>query len=832
MPHANRSNRERLFGLPRWARVWLVGWGMASGLLSLIWLVLRSGVKPSRFTYPCQQAAFSTAWIAFGGPLVATALAARRRLSAGLRTPVGAAVCTAGLLATAGFWAWAVNAPTYNGPDVDPPRGYTAELFHVTDCPQDLVGDRFPGMDTLMTLMGENGLKIHQSSTASGTAGPDGIIAADDVVVIKINYQWPERGGSNVDVLTGLMRWIIDHPDTFTGEIVVCENSQFNSINGFDRGANNAQDHGYSPHDAVVHFAGLGYDVSHFDWTVHRYTEVEEFDQGDFDDGYIVYDQHPDFSGRITYPKFTTDFGSRISLKHGIWHNPTSSYNRDKLKFINLPVLKSHHSNYGATACVKHYMGVVTGYLGSNSHSRILNGIMGDLMAEIQVADLNILDCIWIHANPYDGPWTEYDEASRTDMLVASLDPIAADIWSVKNILIPAFIDNGYSPPWPNPSADPDDSNSTFRRYLDNSMNYLLAAGYTVTNDLASIDVTTRSVVDTPFKLVTGPGAAQANPPTVRVFPCSQGASHVYEFPAYGAPQWGVNVTTGDTDGDTFDAIITGAGPGAIYGPHVRGFTVSGTPVPGLNFLAYGTNKWGVNVAAGDIDGDGMDEIVTGAGPGAVFGPHERGFNHDGGGTVSPVPGVSYFAYGTLKWGVNVACGDVDGDGYDEIVTGAGPGAVFGPHVRGWNVDGGTAGAIPGLSFLAYGTPRYGVRVACGDVDGDGMDEIITTPGPSPAFGTHVRGWNYDGASLAAMGGMNFFAWPSETARYGATAFAGTDLDEDGRDDLVVGAGPDPGMQTPVQVYRYTGGSTTNWFSLEAYGSEVNCGTTVSAGAF
>ena len=818
--------------LPRWARAWLLGWGMASGFLALIWLVLRSGVKPSRFTYPCQQAAFSAAWIAFGGPLVATLAAARHRLSAGLRTPVGAAVCTAGLLATAGFWAYAVSVPDYRGPAVDPPRGYTAELFQVTECPQDLVGDRFTGVDTLLSLMGENGVKFHRSSTVSATSGPDGIIAADDVVVIKINYQWGDRGGSNVDVLTGLMRCLVDHPDTFTGEIVVCENSQFNSINGFDRSANNAQDHGYSPHDAVVHFADQGWEVSHFDWTVWRYTSVDEFDAGDFDDGYIVYDTHPDFDGRISYPKFTTDFGTRVSVKNGIWHNPSSSYNREKLKFINLPVLKSHHATYGATVCVKNYMGVVTGYLDTNSHSRILNGILGDLQAEIQPADLNILDCIWINANPNSGPSTSYAGATRKDMLMAGIDPVAIDIWAVKNILIPAFIENGYSPPWPFPSADPDDPSSRFRTYLDNSMNYLLAAGYNVTNDLASINVHQRSCVDTPAKLVVGPGAAPGNPPLVRVFPCSQGASHLYEWSAYGTPQWGVNVTTGDTNGDGTDVILTGAGPGAIYGPHVRGFSLSGTPVTGLNFLAYGTNKYGVNVAAGDIDGDGNDEILTGAGPGAVFGPHVRGFDHDGGASVSPVPGVSFFAYGTLKWGVNVACGDVDGDGYDEILTGAGPGAVFGPHVRGWNVDGAAAAAMPGLSFLAYGSNRYGVRVTCGDLDGDGMAEIVTTPGPSPVFGAHVRGWNYDGSALTPINGINFFAWPAATARYGATAYAGADLDEDGRDDLVVGAGPDPEMQTPVLVYRYEGGSTSSWFSLDAFSSEVACGTSVAAGRF
>jgi len=45
MPEKNCKNRERRFNLPRWSRVWLLGWGVASGFLALVWLVLRSGLK-------------------------------------------------------------------------------------------------------------------------------------------------------------------------------------------------------------------------------------------------------------------------------------------------------------------------------------------------------------------------------------------------------------------------------------------------------------------------------------------------------------------------------------------------------------------------------------------------------------------------------------------------------------------------------------------------------------------------------------------------------------------------------------------------------------------
>ena len=332
--------------------------------------------------------------------------------------------------------------------------------------------------------------------------------------------------------------------------------------------------------------------------------------------------------------------------------------------------------------------------------------------------------------------------------------------------------------------------------------------------------------------IVAGPGPGENNPPQVRVFRSAYDTTLAEEFQAYGAPYFGVRLATGDLDGNGVDEIVTGPGPGTMYGPHVRAFSHDGTAVAGVSFLAYGTPKYGVNVAAGDIDGDGYDEIVTGAGPGAVFGPHVRAFNHDGGAGTTPVSGVSYFAYGTPKWGVNVCCGDIDGDGFDEIVTGVGPGAVYGPHVRGWNVDGGTATAMSSVSFLAYGTNKFGVNVTCGDVDSDGIDEIITGAGPGVVFAGHVRGWNFDGGSVSTLPGFNFFAWPASTALYGVNVFAGRDLTGDDRDDLLTGAGPDPDRSGWIQGWEYDGDTVQMIFELEAFGAPLDKGATVAAGLF
>jgi hypothetical protein len=471
-------------------RRWFAANATLAGLLALAWLLLRSGPRPSRLAYPCQRAALSTAMLAFGAPLIGLVVAARRHLAAGLRSPAGVvAVVLLVVLGLAGV-GYLVGVDAADAPVIVPPREYRAQLFHAVGCPQDPVGDRFPGLDGLLQLMGTQGLKIYRSATVTPLSGPDGIVGVDDVVLLKINYQWPERGGTNTDLLRGLIRVLVDHPDGFAGEVVVCENTQFADPEGFDRDLNNAQDPGLSPRDVVDHFAGLGHQVSITDWTALRFTAVSEYSQGDMADGYVVYPNDPQVGGRISYPKFETAHGSYVSLRDGIW-DPATGYDRERLTVINLPVLKSHHATYGATACVKHYMGVVSGELDTNSHNAIRYGLLGAVMGEVRPPDLNILDAVWVNANPFDGPWTSYGGATRRDELVAGVDPVAVDIWSVTNILIPAFLDNGYSPPWPHPEATPDDPTSDFRVYLDHSMSELLEAGYDATNDLASIDVVT-----------------------------------------------------------------------------------------------------------------------------------------------------------------------------------------------------------------------------------------------------------------------------------------------------------------------------------------------------
>jgi len=320
--------------------------------------------------------------------------------------------------------------------------------------------------------------------------------------------------------------------------------------------------------------------------------------------------------------------------------------------------------------------------------------------------------------------------------------------------------------------------------------------------------------------IITGPGEGLNNATHVHGYDPDATTSPLLAINAYGVDKFGVNVATGDLDGDLWDDILTGPGPGRVFGPQVRAFALTGSQLPGVNFFAFGTRKYGVNISAGDIDGDGYDEILAGAGPGAVFGPHVRAFNYDGTGSVTPIGGVSFMAYGTRKFGSNVSCGNIDGDGFDEILTGAGPGAVFGPHVRGWNFDDTGLSPCTGVSYFAYGTRKWGVNVACGEINGTVEDEILTGAGPGAVFGPHFRAWTYNGAFVNPVGAVNRFAFSGMDLHYGVNV-GGGDVDGDGMDEILAGAGSDPGAGAFVEVYNYDGGTLTRVIDFEAYPSQT-----------
>ncbi|MFN7975022.1 MAG: DNRLRE domain-containing protein [Acidobacteriota bacterium] len=315
---------------------------------------------------------------------------------------------------------------------------------------------------------------------------------------------------------------------------------------------------------------------------------------------------------------------------------------------------------------------------------------------------------------------------------------------------------------------------------------------------------------------VVGRGLGAPNPNEVRAF-TPGGAPTTVDFFAYAAGQWGVNV--GRADPGAAAAIVTGPGPGAVYGPQARGFQRDGQAVAKLNYYAYGTLKYGVNVAAASVDADAFDEIVSGAGPGIVFGPHVRGWNFDGA-AVAPLKSFSFFAYGTLSFGVDVGLGRLDADTYAEVLSVPGPGPSFAAQIRGWNYDGAAISAMAKINFTA--SASYGGRVAVGDVDSDGFDEILSAPGSGPANGAVFSGYDYDGASIATLPGFPVTPFAS---MYGGRAGSG-DVTGDGRSELLCGSGADPSADSAVVACSYDGSAvavagTFVAFPGSAYGVTV-----------
>lgn len=247
----------------------------------------------------------------------------------------------------------------------------------------------------------------------------------------------------------------------------------------------------------------------------------------------------------------------------------------------------------------------------------------------------------------------------------------------------------------------------------------------------------------------------------------------------------------------------------------VRIFERQGTLISSFPISSKTGNRFSSETASGDIDGDGRDDIIVAsikATDGVI-----TGYMPDG----SQIAGLKAGIFKGMN--AEVAVGDVDGSGIKEIIVGGAPYEGNSPQVRVLSFKNSQVGDT-GVNFLAY-EGSSGVNVAGGDIDGDGMAEILTVAGGRGKTVIEVRIWKID----VSRGDGNWMPVPYTTfnagVSFGSTDIGAGDLDGDGTDEIIVTLVPDSSSKTAtITAYRKDGSQVMS-FDVEA-----PSGVVISAG--
>lgn len=273
----------------------------------------------------------------------------------------------------------------------------------------------------------------------------------------------------------------------------------------------------------------------------------------------------------------------------------------------------------------------------------------------------------------------------------------------------------------------------------------------------------------------------------------------------------GTRVVTADFNGDGVEDTITATGPGTRATVRVFDGKSGSELVAGGIQVFEGSFSGGINLAAADFNHDGKADIVisadTGGGPRVQIlnaAQFQAGANPALGRVLADFLGIEDAKF---RGGTRVAAGDVNGDGTPDLVVAAGQGG--GPRVALFDGTSLTVATTPtrlvGDFFVYEHTLRNGATVAVGDVNGDGMADLVAGAGPGGAPRVTV----FSGAGVVAGYGdlspriADFFVTNDIATRAG-TRITVKDIDRDGRGDLIATNG--------VRAYAYTATSISDYY--------------------
>ena len=178
----------------------------------------------------------------------------------------------------------------------------------------------------------------------------------------------------------------------------------------------------------------------------------------------------------------------------------------------------------------------------------------------------------------------------------------------------------------------------------------------------------------------------------------------------------GLNVAFGDLTGDGVKESVVAGGKGGES--RVNVYNTDGLVKTFHAFLPGETRGMGTDVAVGDVDNDGTGELIA------------SGYTNSGGSRIAVYKFVSgdmikmqeFNVFGSHYGVARVASGDINGDGIDEIIAGANAGG--GPRVNAMDIN----GTVIKTQYVYDQAFTGGVDVAAGDVSGDTRDEVVVAP--------------------------------------------------------------------------------------------------------